>query len=65
MFIYLLLFVFFCRIKVSDSEIPSLHDTTKASEQSLVTLPDGGANGPWKNDGATLKPCWTKPVLGQ
>nr|GMC51959.1 Glutamyl-tRNA reductase-binding protein, chloroplastic [Ipomoea batatas] len=36
----------------------SIHDTTKTSELSLP-----GGDGPWKGDGMSLKPCWSKPVL--
>lgn len=55
----------FDSLQVNDSEIPSLHDSTKASEQSLVTLPGGGGGASWKKDGSALKPCWTKPVLAE
>ncbi|CAH9090554.1 unnamed protein product [Cuscuta epithymum] len=35
----------------------SIHGTSKTSELSLP-----GGDGPWKSDGVSLKPCWTKPV---
>lgn len=50
--------------QVRHSESTSVrYDATKASEQSLATLPKE-TDGPWKEDGLNLKPCWPKPVLG-
>ncbi|CAI9114542.1 OLC1v1015289C1 [Oldenlandia corymbosa var. corymbosa] len=50
----------FDSIQVNESGNPSLHGSTK---ENLVSIADGG-DGPWrKNDGSTLNPCWTKPVL--
>ncbi|XP_073297063.1 protein MANNAN SYNTHESIS-RELATED 2 isoform X2 [Primulina huaijiensis] len=45
-----------------DSVHPTVHETNKASDNSLVSVTKGG-DGPWKEDGVTLKPCWVKPVL--
>ncbi|KAA8540172.1 hypothetical protein F0562_024265 [Nyssa sinensis] len=36
-------------------------NNVKTSEHNLVTL-RRGSNGPWKEDGLELKPCWTKPA---
>ncbi|KAA8541545.1 hypothetical protein F0562_022697 [Nyssa sinensis] len=38
------------------------YDNAKTSEHSLVTRTRGN-NGPWKEDGLDVKPCWTKPTL--
>lgn len=43
---------------------PSVHDTNKASQHGLASVTKG-SDGPWKEDGVTLKPCWQKPVLGE
>lgn len=43
---------------------PTVHNTNKASEHNLASVAKG-ADGPWKEDGVTLKPCWQKPVLGE
>ncbi|KAL0319525.1 UNVERIFIED_CONTAM: protein MANNAN SYNTHESIS-RELATED 2 [Sesamum angustifolium] len=45
-----------------DSTHPTVHDTKKASDHTLASVAKG-ADGPWKEDGLTLKPCWQKPVL--
>lgn len=45
-----------------DSPHPTVHNTNKASEHNLASVTKG-ADGPWKEDGVTLKPCWQKPVL--
>ncbi|KAK3035560.1 hypothetical protein RJ639_034765 [Escallonia herrerae] len=42
---------------------PAVHvDASKASEQSLATLPKA-SDGPWKTDDPALRPCWDKPTL--
>ncbi|XP_073285221.1 protein MANNAN SYNTHESIS-RELATED 1-like isoform X1 [Primulina huaijiensis] len=45
-----------------DSVHPTVHETNKASDNSLASVTKGD-DGPWKEDGVTLKPCWEKPVL--
>ncbi|KAK4479220.1 hypothetical protein RD792_014731 [Penstemon davidsonii] len=45
-----------------DSVHPTVHNTNKASEHGLASVAKG-ADGPWKEDGLTMKPCWEKPVL--
>ncbi|KAL2462419.1 O-fucosyltransferase family protein [Forsythia ovata] len=45
-----------------DSVQPPVHETKRASENGLVSVTKGG-DGPWKEDGLTLKPCWDKPAL--
>ncbi|KAL2539087.1 O-fucosyltransferase family protein [Abeliophyllum distichum] len=45
-----------------DSVQPTVHETKRDSENGLVSVTKGG-DGPWKEDGLTLKPCWDKPVL--
>lgn len=45
-----------------DSVHPTVHETNKASDNSLASVTKGD-DGPWKEDGFTLKPCWDKPVL--
>lgn len=44
-----------------DATHPKVHETNKASNHGLVSVTKGD-DGPWKEDGLTLKPCWTKPV---
>ncbi|XP_052181724.1 protein MANNAN SYNTHESIS-RELATED 1-like [Diospyros lotus] len=36
------------------------YDNLKITEHATVSLP--GGNGPWKEDGLRLKPCWAKPA---
>lgn len=43
---------------------PVVHDMNKVSEHTIANVAKG-ADGPWKEDGLTLKPCWQKPVLGK
>ncbi|XP_073140984.1 protein MANNAN SYNTHESIS-RELATED 1-like [Henckelia pumila] len=45
-----------------DSVHPTVHETNKASDNSLASVTKGD-DGPWKEDGLTLKPCWENPVL--
>lgn len=49
-------------IKRDHFDPPAIHNTNKASEQGIVSVTKED-DGPWKEDGLTLKPCWEKPVL--
>uniref|UniRef100_A0A5B7A8W2 O-fucosyltransferase family protein n=1 Tax=Davidia involucrata TaxID=16924 RepID=A0A5B7A8W2_DAVIN len=52
----------FDSVEANHSGAPSHYDNAKTSEHNLVTLPRA-SNGPWKEDGLDIKPCWTKPTL--
>lgn len=43
---------------------PAVHDTSKAVEHTIASVAKG-VDGPWKEDGVTLKPCWKKEVFGK
>ncbi|EYU21223.1 hypothetical protein ABFS83_09G126300 [Erythranthe nasuta] len=45
-----------------DSAHPAVHNTNKASDHGLASVTKG-ADGPWKEDGLSLKQCWQKPIL--
>ncbi|KAI3463165.1 hypothetical protein Pfo_019828 [Paulownia fortunei] len=45
-----------------DSINPAIQNTNKASDHALARVAKG-ADGPWKEDGLTLKPCLEKPAL--
>jgi len=51
----------FDTVEANHSGAPSgNYDNVETSDRTIVTLP-GVRNGPWKEDGLHLKPCWTKP----
>ncbi|XAR74043.1 hypothetical protein NMG60_11008202 [Bertholletia excelsa] len=37
------------------------YDGMKMTEHTTITLP-AATNGPWKDDGLAMKPCWAKPA---
>lgn len=43
---------------------PAVRDTNKVAEHTIASVAKG-ADGTWKEDGLTLKPCWKKPVFGE
>ncbi|XP_051117010.1 protein MANNAN SYNTHESIS-RELATED 1 [Andrographis paniculata] len=49
-------------IKRDHFDPPVIHNSNKVSEQGIATVTKED-DGPWKEDGLTLKPCWEKPVL--
>ncbi|XP_059645488.1 protein MANNAN SYNTHESIS-RELATED 1-like [Cornus florida] len=54
----------FDSVDVNQSNVPNVPYDDVKSEHSLVTFPKG-SNGPWKEDGLDLKPCWTTPNLDE
>ncbi|XP_047959865.1 protein MANNAN SYNTHESIS-RELATED 2-like [Salvia hispanica] len=45
-----------------DTVQPAVRDTNKVAEHTIASVAKG-ADGTWKEDGLTLKPCWKKPVF--